>query len=107
MRIGNGRLENLHTLELETTNMAIIDIGKDLPTLFKQQAQATPDAIALEDDAITYTYGQLENEVEALANRLRLFGVSRDSLVGVLLPRSADYVIACLAALRAHFIVNG
>lgn len=81
--------------------MAFIDIGKDLPTLFKQQAQATPDAIALEDDAITYTYEQLEGEVEALANRLRLFGVSRDSLVGVLLPRSAHYVIACLAALRA------
>jgi amino acid adenylation domain-containing protein/thioester reductase-like protein len=81
--------------------MAFIDIGKDLPTLFKQQAQATPDAIALEDDAITYTYGQLDSEVEALASRLRLFGVSRDSLVGVLLPRSAHYVIACLAALRA------
>ncbi|KAJ5160137.1 uncharacterized protein N7482_007141 [Penicillium canariense] len=81
--------------------MPIIDTTKDLPTLFQQQAQATPDAIALEDDAITYTYQQLDREVEALASRLRLYGVSRDSLVGVLLPRSANYVIACLAALRA------
>jgi non-ribosomal peptide synthetase component F len=81
--------------------MTIIDIDKDLPTLFQQQAHATPDAIALEDDTTKYTYGELSNEVESLANRLRQYGVSRDTLVGVLLPRSANYVIACLAALRA------
>ncbi|KAJ5551066.1 hypothetical protein N7461_005764 [Penicillium sp. DV-2018c] len=81
--------------------MAVIDITKDLPTLFKQQVQATPDAIALEDETTTYTYTQLDQEVEALSSRLRTYGVSRDILVGVLLPRSAHYVIACLAALRA------
>src|SRR4051812_41596255 len=80
--------------------MAVLDITKDLPTLFKKQVQATPDAIALEDET-TYTYQQLDHEVEALATRLRTYGVSRDTLVGVLLPRSAHYVIACLAALRA------
>lgn len=81
--------------------MTILDIDKDLPTLFQQQAHATPDAIALEDHTTKYTYGELNQEVESLANRLRLYGVSRDTLVGVLLPRSAHYVIACLAALRA------
>lgn len=81
--------------------MAILDITKDLPTLFKQQVQATPDAVALEDDTSTYTYAALDQEVGALAGRLRTYGVSRDTLVGVLLPRSAHYVIACLAALRA------
>ncbi|CAI7567107.1 unnamed protein product [Penicillium viridicatum] len=81
--------------------MAVLDITKDLPTLFKRQVQATPDAIALEDETTTYTYTQLDQEVEALASRLRTYGVSRDTLVGVLLPRSAHYVIACLAALRA------
>ncbi|KAJ5130525.1 uncharacterized protein N7515_006564 [Penicillium bovifimosum] len=81
--------------------MAILDITKDLPTLFKRQVQTTPDAIALEDETTTYTYTQLDQEVEVLSNRLRTYGVSRDTLVGVLLPRSAHYVIACLAALRA------
>ncbi|KAJ5102765.1 hypothetical protein N7532_003294 [Penicillium argentinense] len=79
----------------------IIDIDKDLPTLFAQQAHATPNAVALEDHTTSYTYGELNREVDSLAARLRLYGVSRDSLVGVLLPRSAGYVIACLAALRA------
>ncbi|KAJ5579829.1 uncharacterized protein N7459_005814 [Penicillium hispanicum] len=81
--------------------MAFIDTAKDLPALFKQQVLSTPDALALEDGSTVYTYAELDREVDALANRLRLYGVSRDTLVGVLLPRSAHYVIACLAALRA------
>ena len=81
--------------------MSIIDITKDLPALFKKQVLETPDAAALEDGATTYTYAELDQQVEELATTLRSYGVSRDSLVGVLLPRSAHYVIACLAALRA------
>ncbi|PWY74286.1 acetyl-CoA synthetase-like protein [Aspergillus heteromorphus CBS 117.55] len=81
--------------------MTFIDITKDLSALFSQQAQATPDALALEDETTTYTYAELDRHVDALALRLRHYGVRRDSLVGVLLPRSSDYVIACLAALRA------
>ncbi|GAB7350151.1 hypothetical protein MBLNU459_g0818t1 [Dothideomycetes sp. NU459] len=81
--------------------MPVIDISKDLSALFGKQVQASPDAVALEDDATTYTYVELDHKVDALAQQLRTHGVSRDSLVGVLLQRSADYVIACLAALRA------
>ncbi|KAJ3519804.1 hypothetical protein NM208_g13980 [Fusarium decemcellulare] len=40
-------------------------------------------------------------ETWALAERLRDHGVGRDDLVGVLMGRSAEYVIASLAALRA------
>jgi amino acid adenylation domain-containing protein/thioester reductase-like protein len=81
--------------------MPILDINKDLSALFCQQVQTTPDALALEDDTSTWTYAELDLKVAALAQRLRSYGVSRDTLVGVLLGRSADYVIACLAALRA------
>lgn len=81
--------------------MAILDTTKDLSALFKQQVQRTPDAIALEDPHCKYTYSELEGKVDELAQQLRHHGVERDSLVGVLLPRSADYVIACLAAIRA------
>lgn len=81
--------------------MPVIDTKKDLAALFKDQVEASPDAIALEDDTTTYTYAELDRKVEALSQQLRQYGVSRDSLVGVLLGRSAEYVIACLAALRA------
>ncbi|KAF2670685.1 acetyl-CoA synthetase-like protein [Microthyrium microscopicum] len=81
--------------------MPIIDTTKDLNCLFNLQVQASPDAIALEDETTILTYAQLDVKVTSLATHLRTFGVGRDSLVGVLLSRSADYVIACLAALRA------
>ncbi|BFZ55206.1 hypothetical protein PYCC9005_002246 [Savitreella phatthalungensis] len=78
-----------------------LDTTVDLPTLFYRQVEQTPDLIALEDAGHKYTYTQLAQEVNKLARHLRTFGVGRDSLVGVFLPRSADYVIACLAALAA------
>ncbi|KAH8703057.1 hybrid NRPS/PKS enzyme [Talaromyces proteolyticus] len=82
--------------------MSVIDTTKDLSALFRHQALAAPDAIALEDDTnVNYTYKELDAQVDILALRLRRHGVGRDTLVGVLLPRSADYVIACLAILRA------
>ncbi|KAI0438951.1 enterobactin synthetase component F [Xylaria telfairii] len=81
--------------------MAIIDTNKDLSALFSSQVKATPDAVALEDGPISLTYAELDDNVNKLANRLRRQGVGRDSLVGVLMGRSADYVISCLAALRA------
>lgn len=82
--------------------MPVLDTSKDLSALFTRQVRATPDAVALEDDKAGYTYAELDQKVAALARRLRAeYGVRRDSLVGVLLSRGADYVIACLAALRA------
>ncbi|KAJ4169698.1 hypothetical protein NW754_005846 [Fusarium falciforme] len=81
--------------------MTIIDINKDLAALFEQQAAATPDAVALEDEKRSLTYAELDRETWALAERLRNHGVGRDDLVGVLMGRSADYVIASVAALRA------
>jgi len=81
--------------------MSIIDVSKDLSALFTAQVKKTPDAVALEDESATYTYAELDSKVAGLSERLRNHGVGRDSLVGVLLPRGAEFVIACLAILRA------
>lgn len=78
-----------------------IDTTKDLAALFELQAQATPQAIALEDEKRSLTYAELDSETWALSDRLRQYGVGRDCLVGVLMNRSADNVVASLAALRA------
>lgn len=82
--------------------MPIIDITKDLAALFVVQAKATPDAVALEDETRSLTYAELDHETEKMADYLRHhYHVGRDSLVGILMNRSADYVVASLAALRA------
>ncbi len=79
----------------------VIDITKDLNALFTAQASATPSAAALEDKHSSYTYAELDARVDQLSHVLREAGVTRDSPVGILLERSADYVLACLAVLRA------
>ncbi|KAF5236868.1 hypothetical protein FANTH_11110 [Fusarium anthophilum] len=81
--------------------MGIINNNKDLVSLFLEQVTATPDAVALEDEARSLTYAQLDKESANLAERLCSYGVGRDDLVGVLMGRSAGYVIAALSALRA------
>lgn len=85
----------------DSVAMPVIDTTKDLSALISKQIRATPNAVALEDETSTFTYAELDQKVNDLTNVLRSHGVTRDSLVGVLLGRSADYVIACLAALRA------
>ncbi|PWZ02408.1 acetyl-CoA synthetase-like protein [Testicularia cyperi] len=82
--------------------MPVIDTSKDLNALFTKQVQQTPDTLALQDESNTYTYAQLDQKVEELAASFRRnHAVGRDTLVGLLMERCADYVIACLAALRA------
>jgi len=82
--------------------MTIIDTNKDLVALFLDQVKRTPDAMALEGILRTFTYAQLDQATKVLAETLRKdYGVGRNDLVGLLLSRSADYVIACLAVLRA------
>ncbi|OKL55981.1 hypothetical protein UA08_08771 [Talaromyces atroroseus] len=81
--------------------MSVIDTTKDLSALFSDQARASPQAVALEDGDSVYTYAALDAAVDALAARLRGYGVGRNTQVGVLLPRCAHYVIGCLAILRA------
>jgi amino acid adenylation domain-containing protein len=82
--------------------MPIIDVNKDLAALFVAQAKATPNAIALEDETRSLTYAELDQESAQMADYIRTHHhVGRDSLVGILMSRSADYVVASLAALRA------
>ncbi|SNX87157.1 related to Aminoadipate-semialdehyde dehydrogenase [Melanopsichium pennsylvanicum] len=82
--------------------MPILDTNLDLNALFRNQVQTTPDALSLVDPSASYTYAQLDEKVESLSLYFRSqHAVARDSLVGILMGRGADYVIACLAALRA------
>ncbi|KAJ9479553.1 putative L-2-aminoadipate reductase (putative) [Pseudozyma hubeiensis] len=82
--------------------MPVLDTRLDLDALFRKQVKATPDALALVDPSARYTYAQLDAKVDSLSLYFRAnHAVGRDSLVGILMGRGADYVIACLAALRA------
>ncbi len=72
-----------------------------LHELVARQAERTPDSVAVEFDATTMTYSELDARANRLARWLRLSGVGPDQLVGVCAERSLELVIALLGVLKA------
>ena len=72
-----------------------------LHELFEEQACRTPEAPAIVGPWGTTTYGELDRQTGRLAAHLRAIGVGPDVTVGVYMERSPEFVVACLAALRA------
>ncbi|WP_410660554.1 amino acid adenylation domain-containing protein [Amycolatopsis sp. lyj-112] len=77
--------------------------GRDvtLPELFEAQVAVVPDNIAVVCDEVSLTYRELDVRANRLARLLIERGVRAESRVGLLLPRSADLVVAVLAVLKA------
>jgi acyl-CoA synthetase (AMP-forming)/AMP-acid ligase II len=47
------------------------------------------------------SYGVLGHLTEELATKLRHLGVKRNIIIGILMDHSLEYVLSCLALLRA------
>jgi amino acid adenylation domain-containing protein/thioester reductase-like protein len=72
-----------------------------IPQLFRLQASATPDAVALCDPRVRVSYADLGRAVDRLADRLIMVGVRPNDSIAVLLERSARCVAAALATMAA------
>ncbi|HET6711445.1 non-ribosomal peptide synthetase [Amycolatopsis sp.] len=68
---------------------------------FEGVAARTPDAIAVSDGGITFTYRMLDVLAASVADGLRAAGVRPGDRVGLCLDRSADFVVAVLGVLKA------
>ncbi|MFE1265150.1 amino acid adenylation domain-containing protein [Streptomyces albogriseolus] len=77
------------------------DTAGCLHTLIDAQADARPDAPAVECGDTVLTYRELTERADRLAHRLRSQGAGPEQLVGICLPRSADMVVAVLGVLKA------
>ncbi|MGW5053661.1 non-ribosomal peptide synthase/polyketide synthase [Actinokineospora sp. NPDC004072] len=75
--------------------------GPTIPELFAAQAARTPDAVALTDRGEHLTYAELDARANRLAALLAARGAGPERLVALLLPRSADLVVAVLAVLKS------
>ena len=64
------------------------------------QATATPDAIAIVDGSTRLTYADLDRQSNQLAEHLQEAGAGPECCIGVLLERSASYVVSTLAVLK-------
>ncbi|NDZ85715.1 amino acid adenylation domain-containing protein, partial [Streptomyces sp. SID10115] len=74
--------------------------GASIPGLFAAQAARTPDAAALVFRNRTWTYRELDEASTRLAHLLTGRGVGAGDNVALLLPRSAETVVAVLAVLK-------
>jgi amino acid adenylation domain-containing protein/non-ribosomal peptide synthase protein (TIGR01720 family) len=69
--------------------------------LFGQQADRTPDAVAVIFENQHLTYRELNVRANQLAHHLRSQGVQADTLVGIYLERSPELFVALLGTLKA------
>ena len=69
--------------------------------LIREQAERTPEAVAVVFENSRLTYGELNRRANQLAHFLRARGVGPETLVGVYLERSLEMVVAVLAVLKA------
>jgi amino acid adenylation domain-containing protein len=72
-----------------------------LHEIFFDQADRTPDAIAVVDEAGEHTYERIRRRANGLAARLRTLGAGPETVVAIHLDRGAGFVIALLGVLRA------
>ncbi|MEU4745584.1 amino acid adenylation domain-containing protein, partial [Actinosynnema sp. NPDC023658] len=101
-----GRVDVLHPDERDQVLRAWNDTeraipARTLPELVEATADAVPDAVALVADGLELTYAQLDERANRLAQLLFGRGVGPERIVALLLPRSAELVIAALAVVKA------
>ncbi len=88
-------------VEWNDTDTVFPEAGLCLHELFTRQAQRTPEAVAVLDGRDAMTYGELDRRSNQLAHHLMELGVGPDVLVGLLVERSAEMMVALLSILKA------
>ncbi|WP_379138132.1 amino acid adenylation domain-containing protein [Paenibacillus sp. sgz500958] len=68
---------------------------------FEEQAERTPDAVAVEADDGCYTYRELNEQANRLAHFLRNKGVRTEDMIVLCMERSAKMIVAILGVLKA------
>jgi amino acid adenylation domain-containing protein len=68
---------------------------------FESRAGLNPRAVAVECDGVRLTCGELNQEANRLARRLREAGAGPETLVALCVERSCDMVVALLAILKS------
>jgi enterobactin synthetase component F len=82
------------------------DTARDLPPvtvteLFEERVAATPDRTALVADGGTFTFAELNRRANRLARLLVEEGAAPERYVALLLPRTADAIVALFAVLKS------
>ncbi|MGH7926234.1 MAG: condensation domain-containing protein, partial [Candidatus Binatia bacterium] len=74
---------------------------KCIHELFQEQAERTPDAVAVVFEDKQLTYRELNRRANQLARYLRKLGMGPESVVGICVERSLEMVVGILGILKA------
>lgn len=74
---------------------------KTIHRIFEEQAEKTPDNIALVFKDKKMTYRELNKKANQLAHTLREKGIGPDDIAGIIADRSFEMIIAILGVLKA------
>lgn len=106
----DGRISDLSILtpaEQQRFLVELNDTAKDFPQdqvvqqLFEAVVAKNPTAVAISYEGGDVTFGELNAHANRLAHHLRAVGVGTDTLVGILLERSVQTLVALLGVLKA------
>ena len=88
---------------INTFNKTNYDYPKDktLFELFEEQVKLTPNRTALVFGEKKLTYKELNEKANSLANYLRNHNIENNSIVGIMINRSLEMIIAILAVLKS------
>ncbi|MDG9931269.1 MULTISPECIES: amino acid adenylation domain-containing protein, partial [unclassified Pseudomonas] len=96
-----GEAERQTILGIFTQRWSREAAGRPVQRLFEEQVSRDPGAIAVVCEGHSLTYGQLDQQANRLAHRLRELGVGPEVRVAIALPRSVETLVAFLAVLKA------
>jgi amino acid adenylation domain-containing protein len=91
------------TQQFEQWNQTQSEYERDkcVHQLVELQASRQPNALAVVYEEKQISYGELNRRANRLAHYLRAHGVGRETRVGVLMERSANWIVALLGILKA------
>lgn len=69
--------------------------------LFEHRARLAPNTIAVNDGNVAHSYREIDERANALARVLRTQGVQPETVVGVVMERSAGFIVTILAVAKA------
>ena len=84
-------------------NKTDLEYDENIPIIkyFEKQVEKTPNNIALVFEKQTMTYRELNEKANSLAHYLRENGVKNNTIVGIMVNRSFEMIIAILAVLKS------
>jgi amino acid adenylation domain-containing protein len=96
-------LTGAETVELARCNDTLREYPRErtIASLFEEQARLRPEAVAVEQGELKWTYAMLNREANRVAHRLMGLGVGAETLVGICLDRSPSMIAALLGILKA------